>query len=973
MDRFIDKYMEVVEKYADRLAFIDDKEALTFKQLDDRASMFYAYFKSHGIGKEDFVIIDLPRSVNTVAAMVGVFKAGAACCPLESTYPRERVKYIQNDLQCKLTLDSEICREILDTMKPLRGHEETDLHDAAYVVYTSGSTGNPKGVLHEYGKIEQNRIISANDRDAMVCALVPPFYFVAAFMCVIKVLLHADTTYIISPLMTRNIQKMKDFIEEKQLDWLFLPPAFIRIYTNPSPSLSRIITGSEPANGLYYPGGYPKIMNTYSMSESGMRVFAGELEKKYDVAPVGKPMLDIPVYLYDEDGKVIEGAGQGELCFLNEYVRGYINLPERTAKAWQNGIYHTGDIARRDEEGRYYIVGRIDDMIKINGNRIEPAEIEARVQDLTGLKKVIAKGFHEDYRSYVCVYYLRKEAEALGILKDNKLSVDKDKLKEYLPAYMIPAYYIPLEAFPIGPNGKIMKKELKAPRITDFVSDYEAPGNEMEAYFSEKMAEVLKMERFSATGNFFEMGAGSIEVLKLISICDKYPVSAAMLYRYPEPRLLVRNYTEAESMEKLKEENAIAYRGKYCLLPAQKMHLMSADGQSYASQVQEITTLLKLRENVDVERLCSAIDHVIGCHPALGTKLFEEDGGVCQAYDDALIGKTCVITVGDKEFDAFLNEKNREVKTEIFDKRLYESVILKYREEYYYYLSISHLVADGDSVKLLLKDIEQRYASESYEPEMDFWFLILKRYGDAMGQKDKNTEKSETIRQLALSKEKEQWYRALPADRNAIPVKGTVLALPDAFRWKDGFDGSYYATACLLAQSWYNKTDKAAILSVFDNRNETSHVHAFGMLAKGLKIFLKIEEKDTASSLLKKVRLETQKVSIGQGVLDQIDGEPEEENYMMRYNFLHNLMASVSTGVFEKNIPVRNLKKNIRGTIATNIVYNDGNPAAGLRVVYSTDVYDEKTIEGYVEMLRKAVEFLEQEKTIEEFLKSAQI
>ena len=541
--RFIERYEDVVKKYNDRPAVIDDRETLTYEDLDTRASRIYAYLKQIGYGKEDIVMIKLPRGVNTVAAILGVIKAGCAFVPLEDDYPSERSEYIRKDSSCKTVLDEHVLNEIYSTTEPLKGHEPTGLHDAACAVYTSGSTGNPKGVLHEYGNLDRIMLSMLKDEMWEKCGFVPSFYFIAAVFFLMMVITSADSMYIISKEILRDSNRLKDFILEKKLDWIYLPPSYIRLYDDPSPYLKRIFTGSEPANGLYYPNGRPKIINTYSMSEAGFNVLSTELDRAYDVAPVGKPTLDIPYYLYDDEGNEVRGAGQGELCFVNEYVRGYINLPEKTASAWKNGIYHTGDIARRDEDGRYYIIGRTDDMIKINGNRIEPAEIEARVQDLTGLRKVIAKGFSQGNRSFICVYYIREEAQKLGIMSNEKLTIDKERLKKHLPNYMIPAYYVALDAFPLNANGKIAKKELKCPEVSDYGKEYTAPDNEMEAYFCEEMAKLLKLERFSATGDFFEMGGSSVNAIVLAAECKKYPITVDMLYRYPSPRLLADNYS----------------------------------------------------------------------------------------------------------------------------------------------------------------------------------------------------------------------------------------------------------------------------------------------------------------------------------------------------------------------------------------------------------------------------------------------
>ncbi len=160
---------------------------------------------------------------------------------------------------------------------------------------------------------------------------------------------------------------------------------------------------------MYYPGGKPTIYNTLGMSEAGFLLAGYNLDKAYDIPPIGRPMIPFEdLHLEDENGRRIVGPGEGELCYRNLYFRGYINLPDKTKRALRDGVFHTNDLARRDENGLFYVIGRLDDMFKINGNRIEPAEIERRVREATGLEQVIARGIADGGHSYVCAYFLKE-------------------------------------------------------------------------------------------------------------------------------------------------------------------------------------------------------------------------------------------------------------------------------------------------------------------------------------------------------------------------------------------------------------------------------------------------------------------------------------------------------------------------------------------------------------------------------------
>ena len=303
--------IEVLEKYSaeepDTAILFDETftKGLTYSRLNQMTSCVYGYLKAHGIGKEDFVLINLPRGVLPIAAMVGVWKAGAAWALVEDTYAPERIDYIRKDCGCKFELNAANWEEVMNT-EPLSGHEKTEDHDAAYAIYTSGTTGNPKGVLHEYGNlsraIESIRIKGENPfkREDRL-ALLAPLNFVASVIVILEALsIKGGRTYIVSYATIKNPSALKMFFFTKKISITFLTPSYVRMLGNSTgPYLRMLFVGSEPANNLYNPN--LELINIYAASESGFAIGVFKIDKAYETCPIGKPEIDTEIILLTEE------------------------------------------------------------------------------------------------------------------------------------------------------------------------------------------------------------------------------------------------------------------------------------------------------------------------------------------------------------------------------------------------------------------------------------------------------------------------------------------------------------------------------------------------------------------------------------------------------------------------------------------------------------------------------------------------
>lgn len=282
--------LEIMEKnaseYKDKVILADDSiKDITYGQFYELTGRVYVYLKSKNIGKEDFVLICLPRGIHPIIALGGILRAGAAFVIVEDNYAPERIEFIKKDCGCKLVIDGKVWSEI-QHVQPISGFEPLDGHAAAFAVYTSGTTGNPKGVLHEYGNID--RMINSNIMTSCESltepddrfALVAPLNFVASLAICLYGLTFGIFLSVVPYSVVKNPMQMLMYILKNKITGTFLTPSYIRKMKKKPPMLKFCIIGSEPANGVYLEG--LKIHNIYTMSEAGFAVTHFLIDKMYD-------------------------------------------------------------------------------------------------------------------------------------------------------------------------------------------------------------------------------------------------------------------------------------------------------------------------------------------------------------------------------------------------------------------------------------------------------------------------------------------------------------------------------------------------------------------------------------------------------------------------------------------------------------------------------------------------------------------
>ena len=955
MKVFIEGLERNCRTFPERPAVVTDfqDEVLTYSGLWEMSGRVYAYLKERGIGRENFVMIRLPRGAKPVAAMIGIIRAGAAFVLTETIYPDARIAYIQKDCGCTLTIDEQVYEEMAGC-EPLAGFEAADPHDACFAVYTSGTTGNPKGVLHEYGKLSYlmeslpQEVLKTDDVSSEKFAAIMPMSFVAFVIAATCMLYNKDTLYVISFGLSKNFMKLGELMVRENITETFLTPSMLRIYKTPAPTLKIIATGSEPANGICY-NGRPLLLNLYSSSESGFFITQFFIEQSYDRAPVGKNGFGMEIMLLDENGQKAEPGKTGEICFENPYTRGYINLPEQTAAVFKDGIYHTGDLGFLDENGDLIISGRADDMIKINGNRIEPAEIEAAAKEILGVTNVVAKGFDEGDSSFVALYCLKKEVG--DALEGDGAEKVREALGQKLPPYMTPFYIIALDEMPLNANGKVSRKLLPSPRKQELKRMIEPPVGETEKRICSAMAEILELDEVGSNEDFYYLGGDSLKTIRLVTELSEggLDIEANAVYENRTARALAAVCRENSMTEEERDRAEELARSKnYPLLHGQ-MQVITYGSYDPNRHYSDIGVYMKLKPDTDPKRLREAADRVLLSHASLRTKIYQDEAGEYrQCYEDSYTAPTLELTA--KEAEVPDTVKHLYERYDGLNGPLYVSALISTEGGFYYALVISHVIADGGSQKILLSQIRKAYEDNSYLPPRDYYFTILENR--LKKQEEKEAESAAFYQEILGA----SGLSGLRPDAESSDRTGEILYLPDVMDAKEEWNTNTFMAACALALAEYNGEESAAVAGAYHGRGDVWQLQTAGYLMQDTFVRVPAEGSRKPQETLEGVKEQLFK----NRVLDSsliLSKNNTDISPMVKLIYQDNYQVGGELSELGENAKVIPGSGIANGLLTIHILQKNDTGKLDLLCRYAKAVYQKESIERFLKlMLAKLVD-----------------
>lgn len=553
------------------LALEYEGQAFSYQALNAQANQLAVYLRGQGIQPDRPVAICLPRSPPLVISVLGILKAGGACLPLDPAYPAERLHYMLDHSGVTLLLTTPALQaqlpvtagmqvftgwDVLATLPSDNLPCQTQPQHLAYCLYTSGSTGQPKGVGMPHRamlNLTQWQQADARLGQAARTLQFSPISFDVSFQEIFTTLCSGGTLVLVPEELRRDAAALLRFLETQQVERLFLPFVALQQLADvamggmPS-SLRDVVTAGEQlrltdALAAWFKGTACALHNHYGPTETHVvtaYTLQGEVEQWPALPPIGKPIANTRLYLLDRQGEPVARGIPGELYVAGDCLaQGYVNRPELTAERFlpnpfgEGLLYRTGDLAYWREDGNLAFLGRADTQIKIRGFRIEPGEIESLLNQHSAVKEG-AVGVQEAYLGdkRLVAYVVPKSADSANL----EVSVSHF-LQEKLPDYMVPAAVMVLEAFPLMPSGKLDRKALPVPTWGSATLAAQAlPSTPTEQQIAESWQEVLGLEAVGIHDSFFALGGHSLLVTQVISrLSQAFGLDVPFHYLFEHP------------------------------------------------------------------------------------------------------------------------------------------------------------------------------------------------------------------------------------------------------------------------------------------------------------------------------------------------------------------------------------------------------------------------------------------------------
>ena len=861
----IEQFCARAAEYPDNTAVIYEDKSYTYARVQDLTYRLAGYVSRQGLGRGDVVAVFIPRSEYMVIASLGVMRAGCAYEPLDPNYPDERLAFMVKDAGVRLIIVADELLSRLDNFTEfdgtvlrlseipslelpdasvLAGIQVPQPEDLFMLIYTSGTTGVPKGVrllqknLMAYVSWYR-RYFAATEKFRVTC--YNSYGFDGSLADMYPALTVGAGVVVIPEEKKLDLPALAEIINRHHIVVADLPAQVGRQFalTMDCPELKYIVVGGETL--VPFKPVHPYIVaNEYGPTEATVSITCYKMTEYEPDIPIGVPMDNTAIYMVDGCGRRVPPGALGELWVAGIQVAGgYLNRPEKTKEAFvpnpfsqepdYETAYRTGDMARYRLDGNIEFIGRRDGLVKIRGFRVELAEVEGVVRDFPPVKNAAVIACDNPAGGqFIAAYVVADEPidrEALA-----------DFIRERKPPYMVPAAVVQLDAIPQNQNGKLDKRALPKPEVYVTETPYVAPRNATEAALAKGFAVALGLEKAGAEEDFFAAGGDSLSVVRLLAECRDLKLNFNLVYEGKTPAGIARLLEQRQE----REQASVIRRDTHFFGPLQELHY------EWGNELAEGYGLhcdahVYLAPETDLERLADAIEKTLLAHPAVDARLTAvADGTLRWRPGDLQNLKPSVEEITRQEYET-LKEKLRQPlnrpEARMFVMRLFAIKEADGAVAKEFYFDFLHPIIDGDSINIFLEDVDAAYRGEAPAAEeysiFDYYDEIEDSIDTPAYQKERQWN-ADFVRSFT-DKPGELPGDLDPGEENVtkdimVPLH-VDLAAVDAFtKARSVTDGSILAAAFGLLQSLANGEQAAAVLTIYNGRDDIRYERTMGAI-----------------------------------------------------------------------------------------------------------------------------------------------
>ncbi|QWU16643.1 non-ribosomal peptide synthase domain TIGR01720/amino acid adenylation domain-containing protein [Paenibacillus sophorae] len=992
-----------VKAAPDRCALVYQGKQMTYREVNEQSNKLALFLRQQGVEKEEIIGIMAERSFEMVIGVLAILKSGCAYMPIDPGLPAERIRYMIGDSGTEKILTQ---RKFADRVKADAAVFE--LEDAAiyagngdnqevkpspgqlaYVIYTSGTTGNPKGVMIEHASVV-NIILDLQEKNPLeetdAYLFKTPVTFDVSVAELFGWFHGGGRLVILGQGAEKEPLSILQAIDAYRITHINFVPSMLNAFMNTLeeheyPLLNQLkyvfaageALSAEIAKHFFRITSGVRLENIYGPTESTIYATRYSLKENNvpGSIPIGAPMRNIGALILNSCNELQPVGVIGELCIGGAgLARGYINNEELTRMKFTNHplnpghkLYRTGDLARWTADGQIEYLGRMDHQVKIRGIRIELIEIELAIMNHDRVQDCVVTAL-DDHHGV-------KRLAAYMVLHTTEKIDWPDYLKDVLPEYMIPHYFMILETLPTNQSGKIDRKALPQPDLSqmDEREDYIAPLDEVERMLAGIWGDLLGVHRVGREDDFFKLGGDSIAVIQMISRLRKRGYQL-------EPKLVYLNKTIAQLTRKI-VKTAVAnpypqedVTGEIILTPIQQWFF----GQEFANpQFWNLPALIHLPVHYPEEIVKKAILMIVNHHDALRINFLKREGKITQynatVVEDIQLGVIdCINMTDESQAAVILKESSRIQGALQFGKGLLIAPLLFNCGDgtQQLLLAAHHLIVDGVSWRIITEDLklvlDALYTNSI--PALPLKTTSFKDWADAQYLYAQSAElQAELPYWKQIIKEIRSFTTEIPSDPG-VEGDGVTVQITIDKAWTQKLMRSAHTAyntemndllLTALYRAAQKSTGREALSFMLEGHGRENIIRnadvsrTVGWFTSSFPVVLK-EHNDAVSEQIKGIKETLRGIpnkGIGFGILQYLTTDVEFDDYdspQILFNYLGQMdggsaslnveLASVSTGMFhssaakrpyliEFNSMVRNDELLIRVSMNRAIIHHD--------------------------------------------------